>query len=113
MCCSRNTEEKGETGTVKDKVRSGRPRVTSKHQDLLLKRLSLSNRKATSKGLKRGFADSTGTVVCSSTIRRRLLESGLKGCVARRKPGDCSGVERENWTDEQWGEDVFSDESIF
>ena len=79
-------KKKEETGTVKDRIRTGRTRVTSKRQDRLLKRLSLSNRKATSKGLKRGFVDSTGTVVCSSTIRRRVLESGLKGCVARKKP---------------------------
>ena len=79
-------KKKEETGTVKDRVRTGRPHVTSKRQHRLLKRLSLSNRKATSKGLKREFADCTGTVVCSSVIRRRLLESGLKGCVARKKP---------------------------
>ena len=38
---------------MEDRVRTGRPRVTSKRQDRLLKFLPLSNRKATSKGLKR------------------------------------------------------------
>ena len=107
---------------MKDRVRTGPPRVTSKRQDRLLKRLSLSNRKAISKGLKREFAGCTGTVVCSSTIRRRLLESGLKGCVARKKPLRTNAhkkkrlqwcKERKNWTDEQWGRMLFSDESIY
>ena len=41
-------KKKRETGTVKYRVKTGRPRLTSKRQDRLLKRLSLSNRRATS-----------------------------------------------------------------
>ena len=91
-------KKKEETGTVEDRVRTGRPRVTSKRLDRLLKRLSLSYRKATSKRLKREFAHATGTVVCTSTIKRRLLESGLKGCgkshfaEMQSKRRDCGGV---------------------
>ena len=36
--------------------------------------------------LKLKLNDATGTQVCSTTIRRRLREFGLKGCVAVRKP---------------------------
>ena len=75
-----------ETGTVKDRTRTGRPRAKTECQDRLLKRLSVSNRRATSKMLKRELKGATGTQVCSSTIRRRLQEFGLKGCVAVRKP---------------------------
>ena len=68
------------------------------------------------------MSDSTGTIISSSTIRRRLLESGLKGCVARKKPLLTNAHkkkrrercrERKNWTKEHWGKMFFSDDTIF
>ena len=38
-----------ETGSVRDRERSGRPRFTTPRQDRLLKHLSLNNRRATSR----------------------------------------------------------------
>ena len=49
LCAVQILKKKRKTGTVKDKVKTGRPHLTSKRQDRLLKRLSLSNGRATSK----------------------------------------------------------------
>ena len=72
--------------------------------------------------LKLKLKDATGTQVCSTTIRRRLREFGLKGCVAVRKPLRTQAYkqkrlewcwEQKDWTSEQWAKMLFSDESIF
>ncbi len=49
--------KKEETGSVRDKPRSGRPKQTSSREDRLLVRLSLNNRRASSKQLKRELQD--------------------------------------------------------
>ena len=48
--------------------------------------LSLTNRRATSRMLKRDFSDATGIDVSCRTVRRKLQQSGLRGCVAANKP---------------------------
>ena len=111
-----------ETGTVKDRPRSGRPNSTTPRQDRLLSHISLSDRRATSRILKRELEDATGVQISSRTVRRKLLKSGLKGCVAVRKPlrsvthrkkrlDWCR--QRKDWTLQQWKKILFSDESIF
>ena len=75
-----------ETGTVKDRPRSGRPSFTTPRQDRLLCHLSLSDRTATSRDLKRKLEDVTGSQISCRTVRRKLLKCGLKGCIAARKP---------------------------
>ena len=79
-------QKSAETGTVKDRSRSGHPSITTAREDRLLYRLSLSNRRATSRMLKRDFEDSTGTTISSKTVRRRLVKAGLNGCVAVKRP---------------------------
>jgi len=49
-----------ETGTVKDRARSGCPSVTIAREDRILYRLSLPNRRATIRMLKRDFEDAIG-----------------------------------------------------
>ena len=51
----------------------------------MLTHLSLTDRKATSCDLKKAFEDATGAVISSRTVRRELLKSGLRGCVAAKK----------------------------
>ena len=75
-----------ETGSVNDRPRCGRPASTTPRQDRLLSHLSLSDRRATSKILKRELVDATGVDVTTRTVRRRLQKAGLRGCVAARKP---------------------------
>ena len=107
---------------MKDRTKTGRPRATMERQDRLLKRLSFSNRRATSKMLKTELEDATSTQVWSNTIRRRLQESGLKVCVAVRKPLRTKAHkhkrlewcrERKDWTSVQWAKMLFSHASIF
>ena len=111
-----------ETGSVNDRPRCGRPASTTPRQDRLLSHLSLSDRRATSKILKRELVDATGVDVTTRTVRRRLQKAGLRGCVAARKPLQTPRHksrrlawcrERKDWTPEQWGKVLFSDESIF
>lgn len=77
--------KKEETGSARDKGRSGRPRVTNGREDGTLIRLSLSNRTVSSKMLKRQYQDATGSCLSTRTIRR-LLKAGFKGCVVVKKP---------------------------
>ena len=111
-----------ETGTVRDRPQSGRRTSTTPRQDRLLTHLSLLNRKATSRIIKRDFEDVTNVDISTRTVRRRLLKSGLRGCVAARKPLRTAvhkrkrlacAKERKGWTEEQWGRVLFSDESTF
>ena len=111
-----------ETGTVKDRPRSGRPSSTTPRQDRLLCHLSLSDRTAKSRDLKRELEDATGSQISCRTVRRKLLKCGLKGCITARKPLH-SAVhrkkrlewcqQRKDLTPEQWKKILFSDESIF
>ena len=55
-------------------------------QDRALVRLSLSNRRLTSFDLCQEWRQSIGVEVSTSTIRKRLLRSGLRGCKAKKKP---------------------------
>ena len=61
-----------ETGSVDDRPRSGRPRVTSRQQDRRIRAAHLRNRflKATETAKK--------IVVSPSTVRRRLHEENLR-----------------------------------
>ena len=98
-----------ETGSVRDRKRSGPPGSTTAKQDRLLTHLSLTNRKATSRMLKRDFDDATGAIISRRTVRR-LQISGLKGCVAAKKPLRTQAhrkrrhtwcLEQKDWTTEQ------------
>lgn len=64
----------------------------------------------------------TGVDVSTRTIRRKLNKSGLRGCVAAKKPLRTAkhrsnrltwSKDRKDWTSQQWGQVLFSDESTF
>ena len=71
---------------MKDCPRPGRPRITSRRQDRILRRLSLQNRKKNAVQLRKEWAELTGKNVSSRTTRRRLVQHGLRSRKARRKP---------------------------
>ena len=73
------------TGESKCQPRSGRKRKSTERTDRTLVRLSLANRKLTSKELARELKESSSVELSTPTVRRRLLESGLGGCKARKK----------------------------
>ena len=85
-------------------------------------RLSLSSRRLTSSDLCQEWRQSAGVEVSTSTIRKRLLQSGLRGCKAKkipkvslkqRKDRIAWAKEHLNWTSEDWDKVIFSDESTF
>ena len=79
-----------ETGTLKDRKRSGRPHISSSMEDRALARISIQNRRLnrrlSSTHLKREWQDTSGVVSSVRTVKRRLDEAGLYGRVARKKP---------------------------
>ena len=91
-----------ESGSVDDRPRSGRPRLSSARDDRELVRICLRNRRLTSTQLKRDWNE-TSLVSCSSrTVRRRLDDAGLYRRVARKKPllTDRHKTIRLNWAKE-------------
>ena len=111
-----------ETGSLKDKKRSGRPPKLTKDDDKYLKTLSLRNRKKTSTEMGKDINTATGKNVSSSCIRRHLLKSGLRGCVAIRKPLLRRGnkekrlkyaKQHKDCTQEMFNQVLYTDESKF
>lgn len=105
-----------ETKSVADKGRSGRRRKSNDREDRNLVRLCLNDRQKTSRDLR----DEWNPEVSTSTVRRRLIFSGLKGRIPRKKPLLNKAQrskrlkwahEHKNWTVEQWARVLWSDES--
>uniref|UniRef100_A0A087X3G2 Transposase Tc1-like domain-containing protein n=1 Tax=Poecilia formosa TaxID=48698 RepID=A0A087X3G2_POEFO len=110
-----------ERGSIVAKKAPGSPRKTSKHQDRLLKVFQLQNRATSSAELAQEWQQA-GVNASARTVRRRLLEQGLVSRSAAKKPL----LSRKNirdrlifckrcreWTAEDWGKVIFSDESPF
>ncbi|NP_001133228.1 transposase-like [Salmo salar] len=110
-----------ESGSIVVKKASGRPRKSSKRQDRLLKLIQLQDRGTTSTALAQEWRQA-GVSASARTVRRRLLEDGLVSRRAAKKPL----LSRKNirdrlifckryrdWTAEDWGKVIFSDESPF
>ncbi|KAL7846724.1 hypothetical protein SRHO_G00217040 [Serrasalmus rhombeus] len=110
-----------ERGSIVAKKAPGRPRKTSKRQDRLLKVFQLRDRATSSAELAQEWQQA-GVSASARTVRRRLLEQGLVSRRAEKKPL----LSRKNirdrlifckryreWTAEDWGKVIFSDESPF
>ena len=69
-------------GTVDDRKRSGRPRISTPRDDHALQRICLYNRRFTSSHLKREWVQSSGVTSSARTVRRRLDDVDLFGHVA-------------------------------
>ena len=107
-------------GKRSSKKNSGRKKMTSSRQDRTLKRLCLSNRKFSSTELAREWEESTGVIADPSTIRKRLRSFDLISRRMVKKPlltrkqrmarvAWCH--EHRHWTEDQWKNVFFSDES--
>ena len=75
-----------ETGLNIDRKRSGRPRVTSISEDKHLIISSKRNRRKTAPELTTEMNSNRQHPVSLTTVKRRLLCAGLRGCVAVKKP---------------------------
>jgi transposase len=105
-----------ETQAVTDRPRTGRRRLTSKRDDRNLVRMSLADRHKNAKELMADWGANCGV----HTVRRRLVASGLKARIPRKKPL-LNVLQRQkrlnwakahlNWTLDQWKNVLWSDES--
>jgi len=116
-------KQKKETRNVeiKRKGKCGRKRKTSKRDDMILMRNSKANPRKTSEDLKRDL-DESGVHVSSSTVRRRLLDQGRKARRPKKKQLLTTAMKKKrynwakkhkDWSENDWGRVLFSDESHF
>ena len=111
-------KKKATFGTVAERPHTGRSRISTLADDRYLMHLSRRNRFQTA-----GILMQQWNVQASiSTVKRRLLAHGLRGCISVRRPpltalhrrtrlAWCR--ERRHWTTEQWRHVAFTDESAF
>lgn len=69
-------------GTVRNLARLGRKRCTTVHEDRAIKLQAAKNCKVSTQMIQKSMKIKAPV----STIRRRLREAGLKGCIVRRVP---------------------------
>lgn len=110
------------TGDVVEASKSGRPRKTTTNQDRFMKILVRRNRKMTARSVVTELQTATGVKISTQTVRNRLHTVGLYA----RRPIRCVPLtlthrmarkkwclEHANWTNQQWSNVLFTDESRF
>lgn len=111
-----------ETGGYTSRKSTGRPRVTTRREDVTVVRESIRNRRLTAPEIAREFNSTRENPVSISTVGRRLRAAGLSGRIALRKPllRPQNKIKRLNWAKEhvnwsinQWKRVLWSDESKF
>ena len=112
-----------ETKSFKNRKGQGRKKSTTAREDRSLKRAFLADRRKSFSELAAELREGANKNISARTVRRRLLEVGLKGCKARKKPYLSQANKKkkrqefaknhENWTPDEWGKIVWSDESNF
>ena len=111
-----------ETGDVKDRPRSGRPRKTTAEEDRFITRASLRNRRLSATDLQARYARRYGRRVSDQLIRNRLHAANLRARKPAKKP-KMTALHRlarlrfcrqhRQWNLNQWRNVMFSDESRF
>lgn len=105
-----------------DRTRSGRPKITTSQEDQYIVVTSKRNRRLTASEIRAEVNRSRDNAVSLTTVKRRLRNAGLKGCVAVKKPllRPINKKKRlqwaqqhRNWTLEQWKNVLWTDESKF
>ena len=121
-CVRQTIKRKEETGSFHDRKRSGRPRSTTKKEDRYIVINSLRNRRHTAPEIAADFNVHHKTKISTTTVKRRLLDAGLRGRVKVKKPRLTTvhkqkrltwAKEHKNWTAEDWHKVLWSDESKF
>ena len=75
-----------ETKSFKNRKGQGHKKSKTSREDRSLKRAFLADRKKSFSELAAEFREGANKNISARTVRRRLLEVGLKGCKARKKP---------------------------
>lgn len=109
-----------ETGQYSGRKRSGRPRVTTRRDDLLIRRAAVRNPFISSREI---VMDLPQLKVSPRSVRRRLaVEFNLRSRCPARKPLLTDGQRKKrvafckkyaHWSAENWRKVLFSDESTF
>ncbi len=111
-----------DTNDVKDRPRSGRPRVTTAATDRRIETLAARRRFVVSTVIQQEVQQPGRPRVSRSTIRRRLHNAGLRSRRPATVPDMTPDHERirlawcrhrRRWNQIQWGNILFSDESRF
>lgn len=120
-CAVRTTLKRYEgSGTLTNRPKSGRKRLTTAREDRHIERIAIRERTKSSRDLSSELLERHGVCISARTVRRRLVESGLHGRIARRKPRLTAEHKKKrlqwaqkykNWTVEDWGNVLWSDES--
>jgi len=108
-----------ETGSVDDRPRPGQPRVTTVRQDRVIRLSHLRNRFLNATVTARNTAGRKRPTISARTVRRRLLDAGLR-CRRPYHGARLTAVHRRNrlhWAvaharlrNRQWSNVLFSDE---
>lgn len=111
-----------ETGSVRDRQRSGRPRITDARDDRCVVLAALRERRTSARVLRQHLRDTRNVNVSTDTIRRRLREQGIRA----RRPAVRPVLTRAHraarlawcrrhlgWRRQEWARVLFSDESRF
>lgn len=111
------------SGSVENKPHTGRPRKTDERYDRRLVILSKSDRHKTARKLNSEMSEETGVNLSDRSVRRRLLDNGLQGCIAKKKPFISEKKNRrarlsfakdhKDWSMDDWCKVLWSDESKF
>lgn len=75
-----------ESGSVANKVRLPKSRKTTQNDDRMMVLLSKRDPFKTSTHILNEIQPRLQREICSRTVRNRLTEAGLRGCIARKKP---------------------------
>ena len=108
-----------DTGDVQDRPGRGRKKKTSPREDRKIIQSSIKDRRKSARDISKEIKEEIGLELSSRTIRRRLLNAGLKSCRAKKKPllSQKARQKRLQWALEHrifvWDNVVFSDESRF
>ncbi|GFX50097.1 transposable element Tc3 transposase [Trichonephila clavipes] len=110
------------TGTAIRGFSSGRPRGTTPADDRYIVLQARRNRRQTAGEIARHTTQATGRPISRFTVARRLHGGGLFArrpvrCVpltpAHRRRRSLWCREHQNWRDNEWGRELFTDESRF
>ena len=109
-----------QTGSNQNR-KSGRPRCTTKQEDKYISTFS-RNRRLTGPQLAASLNGTCKMPVSTSTVKRRLRDTGLLGRVAKKKPYLRRANKRKwlrwakehrHWTEEDWKKMLWTDKSKF